>query len=55
MARAKAFESLQLEQILLYRDDNFGVSLILSKKEDDNIENIFDENNSEEDVQSNEL
>ena len=50
MARAEAFESLQSEQILLYKDDSSGISSTSSKKKDDNIESIIDENSSEEDV-----
>lgn len=50
IARAKVFESLQMEQISLYRDNSFGISSISSKEKDNNIENIINEDNSEENV-----
>lgn len=53
MARAKAFKSLQLEQISLYRDNTSRISSISSKEEDDNIKSIIDKDNSEENVQGN--
>ena len=53
MDRTKTFESLQIEQISLYRNDSFGVSLTNSKEENDNIKSIINENSSEKDVQGN--
>ncbi len=44
------FESLQLKQISPYKNDTSRVFSISSEKKDDNIENIIDEDSSEEDV-----
>lgn len=48
MVKAKVFELLQSEKILLYSEDNSRVSSISSKNEDNNIESIIE--NNEEDV-----